>query len=148
MKEILDSPHKTWNKQTIALMTGNVWDNGYFSNYIRSWNKLECNGIKNEPGHLQNFDLRPFGNIPLIIRNFFKFEVFENLVLMEIKTYYNRKTRWENDRQKVIHGYIVYGYDYVDGKSNVKIVKKFYVNNNYKSIKLIDWICDSLIEEE
>lgn len=149
MKQILDSPHKTWNKQTVALCTGNVWDSGYFSNYIRPWNKLECNGRINEQGHLQNFDLNHYKSLPLYIRNYFKFEAKESLVLMEVFTHnYSKNKRYGNEKIKVVHGYIIYDENYENGKHEVKVIKKCYMNNNWKSIDLIDWICDAITEEE
>lgn len=150
MKQILDSPHKTWNKQAIALCTGNVWDSGYVSNYIRPWNKLECNGRINEPGHLQNFDIKHYVRLPCEIRYYLR-NIEKSLVLMEVFTHnYSKDRRYGNGNEKIkiIHGYIIYDENYENGKHEVKIVKKFYTNNNYKSMELIDWICDAITEEE
>ena len=141
MKQILDSPHKTWNKQAIALMTGNVIDNGYTSWYIRPWNQTECNGYTNEPGHLQNFDLNTFKNLPNYVREYFRSAPMP-IILMEVFTY--------NKRQKMVHGYIAYtnNYDKEERKSSVNICHIFYTNNLQKSIELLTWIKNALIEEE
>lgn len=68
----MHTAHKTFNqqaKQAGEVMTGNVWGKCQLSNYIRSASTLECNGITNKPGHLQNFDLGLFGPLPNRVRN-------------------------------------------------------------------------------
>jgi hypothetical protein len=52
-----ESPHKTFNRQTKLISTGNVIGNTQLSNYIRPYREIECNGFTNPPGHLQNYDL-------------------------------------------------------------------------------------------
>lgn len=52
-----DSPHKTFNKQCALISTGNQIGNVVYSNYVRPYGEVECNGFISEPGHLQDYDL-------------------------------------------------------------------------------------------
>ena len=48
---------------------GSVTGNGQFSNYVRGKMDLECNGQTNDPGHLRDFDLKPFRGNRLLPNN-------------------------------------------------------------------------------
>lgn len=56
----LQCSHATFKKKADLITTGNVCSNVQSSTYIRPRQQLECNGITNKPGHLQNFDLDGF----------------------------------------------------------------------------------------
>lgn len=58
----IDTGHKTFDRQANAsiVTVGNVVSDVQFSSYVRPADELECNGFVNEPGHLQNFDIRQF----------------------------------------------------------------------------------------
>ncbi len=56
-RQHFESPHKTFNRQTQCISTGNVIANTQYSNYVRPHSETECNGFTNDPGHLQNWDL-------------------------------------------------------------------------------------------
>jgi hypothetical protein len=50
-------------------MSGNVSAPGQFSQFVRGRLDLECNGRVNAPGHLRDFDLRPFKEHPWMFPN-------------------------------------------------------------------------------
>jgi len=98
-----ESLHKTFNKQTQCLSTGNVWSNTQWSNYIRPSYELECNGFTNEKGHLQNFDLESFSKMGVnsYILNRIKELVDENKggILYLFKHY--------NNNQRILDGLVL-----------------------------------------
>lgn len=61
---MLNTLHKTFNRQADYIGTGNVLGTCQVSNYIRSANTVECNGIANKPRELQNFDISHFRGLP------------------------------------------------------------------------------------
>lgn len=54
------SAHGTFNLKADLIMAGNVSSNVQSSTFVRARQQLECNGFTNEPGHLQEFDLKGF----------------------------------------------------------------------------------------
>ena len=61
---MLNTLHKTFNRQAEFIGTGNVYGTCQVSNYIRAANTLECNGIINQPKKLQDFDISLFDRLP------------------------------------------------------------------------------------
>ena len=56
-----ESKHKTFNRQTNIISTGNIIANTEYGSFIRAHNNvMNPVGEKREPGFLQDFDLRPF----------------------------------------------------------------------------------------
>ena len=54
--------HKTFDKQTNIISTGNIIANTMYGQFVRSRYRLECNGRTNPEGHLQEFDLNGFSS--------------------------------------------------------------------------------------
>ncbi len=65
-----ESPHKTFNRQTVCISLGNVVTPTQHSSYIRPYWEIECNGRTWEPGSLQkhDFDLFSTNSLPYAIR--------------------------------------------------------------------------------
>lgn len=61
---MLNTLHKTFNRQAEYIGTGNVLGTCQVSNYLRSANTLECNGIVNPLKKLQDFDISHFRGLP------------------------------------------------------------------------------------
>lgn len=57
---LLNTDLKTFNKQTTLITDGNVISNTQYSNYIRPYNEIKCNGHINDRGELRNYDLQYF----------------------------------------------------------------------------------------
>lgn len=62
-KMLFESEHKTFNKQTNLITTGNVWANTQRSSYIRPSNQTICNGFNRPIVELQNYDLENMSHI-------------------------------------------------------------------------------------
>lgn len=63
-----ESPHKTFNRQTVSISPGNVIAPTQYSSYIRPYMETWCNGRTWEEGVLQKADLKYFSTIPSSIR--------------------------------------------------------------------------------
>lgn len=59
-KMLIESGHKTFDRQTNIITHGNAVANTEFGSYVRPSSELECNGFMNAHGHLQDYDLKPF----------------------------------------------------------------------------------------
>lgn len=99
----IDTGHKTFDRQIGGIGTGNVIDNVQFSSYVRPAREVTCNGQHFEPGHLQNFDLRPFhekGMPSYVDERVRKLaNAHGGVILYAFRS-------WANGRE-VIHGYVV-----------------------------------------
>lgn len=69
MRQLVDTGYKRFDKATNYIGTGNVIANTQCSFYIRSYNETECNRQTFPKGHLLNYDLNMFRNIPSKIRH-------------------------------------------------------------------------------
>ena len=59
-----ESKHKTFNRQTNIISTGNIVANTVYGSFIRAYNNITNPfGEKRNPGFLQEFDLRPFKDL-------------------------------------------------------------------------------------
>lgn len=65
MHQLIESGHKTFDRQTTVILTGNQIGDTVSSSFIRPADEVECNHRTFEPGRLQNYDLSywpvPFG---------------------------------------------------------------------------------------
>ena len=71
MKMIIDSGFKEFDRQTNCISRGNAICNTQYSNCIRPYTEIECNGHTFPEGHLFNYDLQYF-NISSAIRDMIK----------------------------------------------------------------------------
>lgn len=98
MKMIIESDFKAFNKQTNYISQGNVCANTQYSNYIRNYNEIECNGNTYEKGFLQEYDLKFFTCIPQRLKDYIK-NSNQKMVLYEFFI-------WKNQKKDVI-GYLL-----------------------------------------
>lgn len=136
----INTGHKTFDRQCECLMTGNVWGNAQFSSYIRSYDECECNGRVNPCGHLQEFDLGHFKNVPQhILKSVHAFTHSVPAIFYEFR-------HWKKvygSKEKVIHGYILTFTD----QNNYRLAKKWYCGNGNKSKQIIDTVAEYISNE-
>lgn len=66
MRQIIDSPHKTFNNKTNLIDNrGNLITNTQTAYYIRAYNETECNGFTYKQGELQEFDMKYLDGIAI-----------------------------------------------------------------------------------
>lgn len=122
-----DSPLKTFNKQCTLITTGNQLGNVVYSNYVRPFSKVECNGFINEPGHLQNYDITEniIGNtLSHNIR-----EVIRGLTYTDGGIVYN--FHHFNGSKRIDDGIVLTTKDY-------KLIQVWYINRNWKARAAVD----------
>ena len=113
-----DSPHKTFNRQCSLISTGNQIGNVVYSNYVRPFNEVECNGFTNPPGHLQNYDLtKNIVKLPSDIKEQVRELTHDNGGII-----YNFH-HWSGNK-RIDDGFVLTTKDY-------KLVKVWYVNKGW-----------------
>ena len=96
---ILDTKLKTFNTQTDLITIGNVIADTQYSNYIRPYNEIECNGRTQPKGELRDYDLQ-FFTLNENVRNYvLKHTENERGILYQFHFYNARK-------EKIIIGWI------------------------------------------
>ncbi len=124
-----ESPHKTFNRQTQCISTGNVIGNTQYSNYIRPYGEIECNGFTNPPGHLQDWDLT------------------KNIVADTLPYHIRQEIRTlTHDRGGIIYNFHHWngGKRKTDGlvlttrHDDYKLIKVWYVNENWRARAAVD----------
>lgn len=126
-----ESPHKTFNRQTNCLSTGNVIANTQYSNYIRPYSEIECNGFTNAPGHLQNWDLTEniVSRMPHHIR-----EEIRQLTHDDGGIIYNFH-HWGGG----YHGKcIVDGFVLTTRHDDYKLIEVWYINRDWRAMGAVD----------
>jgi hypothetical protein len=134
--------HSTFDSQCDILTTGNVCANTQWSSYIRAYTETECNGFTNPPGHLRDFDLKPFRamNIPQHVLDKVLAETQDkSIILYQIRHWQYVKG---GEKVRVVHGYIL-----THGANNGhKLIAKMYCGKTIKSYDVIN-ICAEYISE-
>ena len=129
---LMESGHKTFDRQTNCISTGNVIANTQLSFYIRPYSRVECNGRKFPPGHLRNYDLkwwtRPL--LPSHVRNYVESVTKDEPVIVYQFHHFLSGGYWGKER-RIVHGYVVTTADY-------ELLKKFVTGPTYKSGLVMD----------
>lgn len=124
---VIDTGNKTFDRQTSCIGTGNQIGDTQLSNFIRPFNKTECNGFTNAPGHLQNYDLNwLMDHLPARVRNWFK-ENGQNDQFILYQFHHRRNGR------KIIHGWVI-----TRPGSPDTLVRVFQNNPGFRSQMILD----------
>lgn len=116
-----ESEHKTFNRQTNCISTGNIISNTILGLFVRNWNNTECNGKTDyEAGHLYKFDTKNL-DLPSYVESYLR-KLAKNTDLSFIVY----QVRHYNANNKIIHGWII-------TDNNFRHIRNFYTNNSYKS---------------
>lgn len=126
-KMLFESGHKTFNKQTKLITTGNHLGNTQYSLFVRSFEETECNGHENEKGELQKWDLDNFKDLPIDIR-----EEIEAL-LKNRGGILNEFRYWKGDK-KILVGYILTDteHNFIESWNVLKTTKSYGILDECK----------------
>lgn len=128
MKQIINTGHKTFDRQFVCASTGNVIGGGQYSTYIRAFTETECNGHVNQPGYLQDWDLQHFHDMPAWLKREVKELCYdESLILYEFYHYDYASSR------NITHGYVL-----TTGYPEYKLIKQWTTGPTYKSYEVIN----------
>lgn len=107
--QVVKTGHKTFDKQTNMITTGNVIANTQLSGFIRKHSEVECNGYDFKEGELRKSDLKDF-------RKFDGFQMVKDYLDKSLKDeqviLYAFAHRSSKDRI-IVHGYVITTSDYV-----------------------------------
>ena len=124
-----ESPHKTFNRQTNCICTGNVVADTQYSNYIRPFTELECNGRVNEPGHLQNWDLTQHFTSS-ILPGHIRQEVRE--LTRDQKAILYNFHHW-NGRRRIDDGWVL-----TSDSQEYKLIRVWYINPDWRAVEAVN----------
>lgn len=124
--------HSTFDRQCDGMTTGNVIGNTQFSFYIRHASQLECNGYTTVPGHLRDYDLEHFKDLPRHVRDaVLSYTTDITAILYEIRHWVGSKR--QDTRRKIVHGYILtLGYD-----GGYQLIHRFFTRHTEKSYAIL-----------
>lgn len=119
----VESGNKTFDRKCVCISTGNVIGPTQTSYYIRSCNDT-INSVKQEcpVGHLRNYDINQFRNLPNRIHSWFE-EHKEKEVILYNFFHYNKDL-------KINHGYII-------TDENNHFLYAYRVGTTYKSLLVL-----------
>jgi hypothetical protein len=127
---VFESGHKTFDAQTNLIGTGNIIANTLYGRHIRPFTETECNGFTRPEGHLQDFDLGWFTNIPLPVRRYIEDHLFDESGWLYSLHHYTGSGFWK-PAKKIVHGWVLTTSDY-------KLRALFYTGPTYKSDLVVD----------
>lgn len=128
MRQVIESPHKTFNKQTNLLdNNGNMIASTQNASYVRAYNDTECNGFNFAKGHLQRQDI---AHLPLVAQNY---------ILKQNKDCKFWETNfYTTPTAKTFCTMIL--------NLNTMELKVFDFSQNYKQSQLVEWLTNYLFE--
>lgn len=133
-RQKIETGHKTFDRKTTLITTGNVVGGTQKSSYVRPVSETLCNGVSFEKGHLRKFDLDQFRNLPRIIQNWYANNPNVKTILYEFFHY--------DGDAKIVHGYVITD----DNYNHYKLLLR-WSNGRYKSQKIISE-CITFITEQ
>jgi len=99
-KMLIDTGHKTFDRQTNYIDTGNVIANTQHSGYIRAFQQTGHAGLTYGPGELQAFDLDGFRDIPAHVKKYVREQAHARSVILYRFFHHNSK-------RTITHGWVV-----------------------------------------
>lgn len=130
----IQTGHATFDRQADLLSTGNVVGDVQLSFFVRPKHETECNGFTNPEGHLRDWDLNQFKDLPRfprIRRRVIEITDKQYCILYEIRTWGKRNPDTRR-RQKTIHGYIL------TAAKDYKFIEKWVTGPTWKSRAIIE----------
>ncbi len=122
---LFESEHKTFNKQTQLISTGNVCATTQYSGYIRSFYTTDCNGHTSDLGHLQDYDMKQFIRfLPYHVLQQVKELTRDNGGILYVFKHYS-------NGRLIVDGAILTDRQY-------KHIKSYYIGNSYKQWSIVD----------
>ena len=121
-----DSLHKTFNRQVDCISTGNVIGSVQYSSFIRPYTKTTNPVGEEKPqGYLQEWDLKWFRElVPKWVLDIVRQYTREQYGILYV-------FKHNSNGRRIVHGAVLTDYDY-------RLLRKFYLNNNYKSESVVD----------
>ena len=117
-KMLFESGHRTFDRQTNCIGTGNMIANTQVSFFIRPRIQTECNGQAFPVGDLRAFDMKKW-HLPWIVRDMV-------LGLTERRKIILYQFHHWNDDKRIVHGYVA-------TTPGHRLLRTFIIGPTYKS---------------
>jgi len=132
----IETGHRTFDRQTNLISTGNIVANTIIGRHVRAHNNLNGWDGPCEPGYLQDFDLSSFrfGVMPSHVREYIKSAAVDESVWVYHLFHYNGNRR-------IIHGWVITSHDH-------KPLRKFVIGPTRKSYDVVYEAAKYLEEED
>lgn len=122
-KMSISTGHKTFDRQTVCLTTGNVVSQTQYGHYVRAYSTpTNPFGTPCKPGEMQKFDLQSplLEHMPKFVLDYIKrLAVDEGVIVYKVFHHYRPKVRntWTRGYRlgkwtKFVHGWLITGADY------------------------------------
>ena len=131
-KMVINTGHKTFDRQCCVVSTGNVIAPTQYSCYVRAQNNTECNGFQFPAGHLRDGDLKNMDDMPSYVRKYVLSQTeVDKAIVYQFFHYASGKN--------IIHGYVV-------TDSAHKLLRKFVIGPTCKSYSVIDTVTEYIAD--
>lgn len=124
-KMMMESGHKTFDRQTNYIGTGNVFSNTQTGLFIRGYNETECNGFTFQKGELQKSDLKGWYGMPQQVHKALSKHATDESVIL-YKFFHQ-----DGQGELIVHGYVMTTNKY-------ELIDYFVVGPTYKSWNVIN----------
>ena len=129
---VMETGHKTFDRQTNIVGTGNMIANTQYSSYIRPYTETKCWGPDEfELGHLRAYDLNGFRDMPQWVHKQVERVTHHTKAILYQFFHYGNNRHWSGYQKRVIHGYIL-------TDSNGRLLAKMVTGPTHKSHAVID----------
>jgi len=126
-KMLMETAHKTFNKQCRCISTGNQIGDCVVSTFVRPRSETECNKYVFPEEELFRYDLKLYGeNVEMTEVREYLYDYCKDKGAIVYKIFFR-----DYQGRKMTFGYIV-----TDTKHN--LLRKFYHNHHYKTVSVID----------
>ena len=137
-KARIETGHKTFDRQCESVMCGQLLGTCQFSWCIRPVDEVECNGRHFDRGHLRQFDLKGFGNLP--------YPTHRCLDAITVPVILYKFRHWgkligRNLHQEVVDGYVITTY----GEEH-RVLHTFAYRA--KGYQIIDWVLPYISDQK
>jgi len=135
-KMFMDTGHRTFDRQTNIVSTGNIIAATQLAYFVRGELELRCWGPEvYEPGHLRNYDLGNWPQMPSHVRK----TIIRATQGTKESVWVSEFFHYRGER-KVIHGYVVTTHGH-------KLLHSFVTGPTYKSSLVIEGVIPYVVED-
>jgi len=138
----IDTSHKTFDRQTNIISTGNIIANTLLGWHVRPFTEVKIGFGQPDrpPGYLRDFDLRGFSRMPSRVR-----ELVKELT-QEQSVWVYRLFHYDSNDRRITHGWVVTR-SWPGQERGYDILLKVYTGPTYKSEYVVNEASEYLGDE-
>ncbi len=135
--QLINTGHKTFDRQCDCIFTGNVFGHVQLSSFVRAKTEIHCNGCTNPEGHLRDYDLKHFENLPYWVKHRVERETETEPAILYCFRHWSKGKAF-------VHGYILTKTD----KHNHRLIAILRTSSSHKSYTLLQVVSQYITETE